>query len=47
MDRACLRRDVRQRTEALERLVSICEGFTGSFDTMGLKEAKEILDTPS
>ena len=47
MDRACLRRDVGQRTEALERLVSISEGITRSFDTMGVKEAKKILDTPS
>ena len=43
MDLAYLRSDVGQRTEALERLVSITEGF----DTVDLKEAKEVLDTLS
>ncbi len=47
MDRAHSRSDVGQRTEALERLVSISEGFTEGFDTVDLKEAKEVLDTLS
>ena len=36
-----------QRTEALERLVSVYEGFTEGFDTAELKEAKGVLDTLS
>ncbi len=44
MDLAFLRRDIGQRTEVFERLVSIYEGFTAGFDTVDLKEVKEILD---
>ncbi len=47
MDLAYVRGDVGLRTEAIERLVSICEGFTEGFDTVDLKEAKEVLDTLS
>ncbi len=34
MNLAYLRSDVGQRTEAIERLVSIYEGFTGGFETL-------------
>ena len=44
MDLAFLRSDVGQRTEAIERLVSICQGLTEGFDTVDLKEAKEVFD---
>ncbi len=47
MELADLRSDVGQRTEALERLVSIYEGYTEGFGTVDLKEAKEVLDTLS
>ena len=47
MDLAYLGSDAGRRTEALERLVSIYEGFTAGFDTVDLKEAREILDTLS
>ena len=42
-----LRSDVEQRTEAIERLVSIRQGLTEGFDTVYLQEAKEALDTLS
>ncbi len=44
MDFAYLRSDVGQRTKIIEWFVSIKEGFTEGFDTVNLKEAKEVLD---
>ncbi len=47
MDLADLRSDVGMRSEALELLDSLYDGFTEGFDTVDLKEAKEVLDTLS